>query len=262
MWSADCWRCERLREGERGVTEDEMVGWRHPPNGAVFEQTPEDSEGQRSLVCSSSWGRKELDTTEWLNNNKSSIFKEDSHSPHFLSPSSTLEDPPSDSDIQFFISSGCVQKPMTHWCRWNWGYALRGICEYYKKEREQCGRKPASLLSSFPSLSGIFLPWLLLWKLLSFCGCLPATDGSTGNGGIIKEESRPLHSLPGGLASPRRLLLLQVLLCNLFACVVLLEPKTSLLIQGHKLYRSTKSWDSKCLCRKTLCGKLLIVYEA
>ena len=58
-------------------------------------------------------------------------------------------------------------------------------------------------------------------------------DGSTGNGRIIKEESRPLHPLPGGLASPRRLLLLEVLLCNLFACVVLLETKT-LLIQGHK----------------------------
>ena len=28
-----------------------------------FEQTPEDSEGQGSLVCCSSWGHKELDTT-------------------------------------------------------------------------------------------------------------------------------------------------------------------------------------------------------
>ena len=79
---------------EKGATEDEMVGWHHRPNGAVFEQTPEDSEGQGSLVCWSSWGRKELDMRGWLNNSKSSIFKEDSHSPHFLSPSSTLEDPP------------------------------------------------------------------------------------------------------------------------------------------------------------------------
>ena len=78
---------------EKGATEDEMFGWHHQPNGAMFEQTPEDSEGQGSLVCWSPWGRKELDTTDWLSNNKSSIFKEDSHSPHFLSTSSTLEDP-------------------------------------------------------------------------------------------------------------------------------------------------------------------------
>ena len=29
-----------------------------------FEQTPEDSEGQGSLVCCSPWGHKESDTTE------------------------------------------------------------------------------------------------------------------------------------------------------------------------------------------------------
>ena len=28
-----------------------------------FEQTPEDSEGQESLVCCSPWGRKVLDMT-------------------------------------------------------------------------------------------------------------------------------------------------------------------------------------------------------
>ena len=33
-----------------------------------FEQTPGDGEGQGSLVCCSPWGRKELDTTERLNN--------------------------------------------------------------------------------------------------------------------------------------------------------------------------------------------------
>ena len=32
--------------------------------------TPEDGEGQGSLVCCSSWGHKELDTTEQLNKNK------------------------------------------------------------------------------------------------------------------------------------------------------------------------------------------------
>ena len=46
---------------EKGVTEDEMVGWHHQLNGHEFEQIPGDSEGQGSLVCCSSWGHKELD---------------------------------------------------------------------------------------------------------------------------------------------------------------------------------------------------------
>ena len=54
---------------EKGVTEDEMVEWDYWLNGHEFEQTPGDSEGQGNLACYSSWGRKELDTTEWLNNN-------------------------------------------------------------------------------------------------------------------------------------------------------------------------------------------------
>ena len=54
---------------EKGVTEDEMIGWHHWLNGHEFEQTLGDSEGQGSLVCCSPWGCKESDTTEWLNNN-------------------------------------------------------------------------------------------------------------------------------------------------------------------------------------------------
>ena len=46
-----------------------MVRWHCQPNGHEFEQTPGVSEGQRSLVYCSSWGRKELDTTERLDNN-------------------------------------------------------------------------------------------------------------------------------------------------------------------------------------------------
>ena len=54
---------------EKGMTEDEMVGWHHWLNGHEFEQTPGDGEGQGSLVCCSPWGHKELDTTEQLKNN-------------------------------------------------------------------------------------------------------------------------------------------------------------------------------------------------
>ena len=53
---------------EKGMTEDEMVGWYHRLNGHEFEQTLEDSEGQGSLACCSPWGCKELDTAEQLNN--------------------------------------------------------------------------------------------------------------------------------------------------------------------------------------------------
>ena len=45
-----------------------MVGWHHRLNGHEFEQVLGDGEGQRSLVCCGSWGCKELDTTERLNN--------------------------------------------------------------------------------------------------------------------------------------------------------------------------------------------------
>ena len=58
------------RQEEKGMTEDEMVGWHHWLNGHEFEQTLGDSEGQGSLGCCSLWGCKESDTTEWLNNNK------------------------------------------------------------------------------------------------------------------------------------------------------------------------------------------------
>ena len=55
---------------EKGTTEDEMVGWLHWLNEYEFEQTLEDSGGQRSLACCRPWGCKELDTTELLNSNK------------------------------------------------------------------------------------------------------------------------------------------------------------------------------------------------
>ena len=40
------------------MTEDKMVGWHHLLNGHEFEQTPRDSEGQRSQVCCSVWGHR------------------------------------------------------------------------------------------------------------------------------------------------------------------------------------------------------------
>ena len=48
---------------EKGVTENEMVGWHHRLNGHEFKQTPRDSEGQGSLACCSPWDHKELNST-------------------------------------------------------------------------------------------------------------------------------------------------------------------------------------------------------
>ena len=53
-----------------------MVGWHHRLNGHEFEQTPGDGEGQGSLMCCSSWGFKESDTTEQLNNNNIRITEQ------------------------------------------------------------------------------------------------------------------------------------------------------------------------------------------
>ena len=55
------------RQEEKGMTEDEMVGWHHGLNGHEFEQALKVGDGQGSLACCSPWGCKESDTTEWLN---------------------------------------------------------------------------------------------------------------------------------------------------------------------------------------------------
>ena len=39
------------RQEEKGMTEDEMVGWHQRLNGHEFEQAPGDNEGQGSLAC-------------------------------------------------------------------------------------------------------------------------------------------------------------------------------------------------------------------
>ena len=43
--------------------QEKKVGWHHQLSGHEFEQILGDTEGQGSLVCSSPWGRKELDPT-------------------------------------------------------------------------------------------------------------------------------------------------------------------------------------------------------
>ena len=49
------------------MTEDEMAGWYHLLNGRGSGWTPAVGDGQGSLACCGSWGRKESDKTERLN---------------------------------------------------------------------------------------------------------------------------------------------------------------------------------------------------
>ena len=58
-----CWKRWR-------ASEDEMAGRYHQCNEHELRQILGDSEGQWHLACCSPWGRKELDMTGWLNNNR------------------------------------------------------------------------------------------------------------------------------------------------------------------------------------------------
>ena len=49
------------RQEEKGMTEDEMVGWHHWLDGRGLGWTPGVGDGQGGLACCSSWGRKESD---------------------------------------------------------------------------------------------------------------------------------------------------------------------------------------------------------
>ena len=44
-----------------------MAGWHHWLDEREFEWTPGVGDGQGGVACCDSWGRKESDTTEWLN---------------------------------------------------------------------------------------------------------------------------------------------------------------------------------------------------
>ena len=55
------------RQEEKEMAEDETIGWHYRLNGHEFEQASGVGDGQGTLACCSPWGRKESDTTEWLN---------------------------------------------------------------------------------------------------------------------------------------------------------------------------------------------------
>ena len=78
LWGADplekTLKLGKIEGGRSRGWQDEMLGWYHRFNGHESEQGLGDGEGQGSLECCSLWGRKELDTAEWLNNKLLSHF--------------------------------------------------------------------------------------------------------------------------------------------------------------------------------------------
>ena len=63
------------RQEEKGMIEDKMVGWHRWLDGHEFEKPSGVCDGKGNLACCSPWGHKELDTTEWLNNNPVSFMQ-------------------------------------------------------------------------------------------------------------------------------------------------------------------------------------------
>ena len=51
---------------DKGMAEDEMVGWYHQLDGHEFQQASGVGDGQGSLVCCSPWDCKDLNMTERL----------------------------------------------------------------------------------------------------------------------------------------------------------------------------------------------------
>ena len=72
------------KQEEKRVTEDAMVGWHHRLNEHEFEQAPGAGDGQESLVCCDSWGRKRVGHDWATELNNSGIFF------HFLEQSQNV----------------------------------------------------------------------------------------------------------------------------------------------------------------------------
>ena len=55
------------RPEEKGMTEDEMIGWHYQLDGHEFESSPEVGDGQGGLACCSPWGCTESQRATELN---------------------------------------------------------------------------------------------------------------------------------------------------------------------------------------------------
>ena len=55
-----------MKAKEKGMREDEMVGWHWGFDGLEFQQALGVGDGQGILVCCSPWGCTQSDTTEQM----------------------------------------------------------------------------------------------------------------------------------------------------------------------------------------------------
>ena len=78
------------RQEEKGMTEDEMVGWHHRIDGCEFEQAPGVGDGQGSLACCSPWVAKSRtrlsNWANWLNGCRGLPTFASSHMHFLLTP--------------------------------------------------------------------------------------------------------------------------------------------------------------------------------
>ena len=83
LWSSDAknWLTRKdpdARKGwgkeEKGMTEDEIVGWHHQLDGHEFEQAPGVGDGQGSLMCCSPWDSQESFPTPQFQSINSSVL--------------------------------------------------------------------------------------------------------------------------------------------------------------------------------------------
>ena len=86
------WSWEGLGAGGEGEDRDEMAGWHHWLDGHEFGWTPGDGDGQGSLACCNSWGRKESDMTEQLHGTEQRKIFRTSKWPQTLRFGHILED--------------------------------------------------------------------------------------------------------------------------------------------------------------------------
>ena len=75
---------------EKGMTEDEMVGWHHQLDGHESKQALGVADGQGSLACCSPWDRKESNRTKQLNWTLISYYEKNIFSCNWWTESLTL----------------------------------------------------------------------------------------------------------------------------------------------------------------------------
>ena len=93
---------------EKGMTEDEMVGWHHWLNGQEFEQAPGVVDGQGGLEYGSPWGHKESDTTEPLNWTELGLL----YAPWISEPGPIVLPPSLTQSVEFHFSWQCTPRAL------------------------------------------------------------------------------------------------------------------------------------------------------